>query len=145
MRYHAGMTTRQLRRRRPPYPDVLTPAEGAVVHDVRHGMTNRQIARWRGISLDAGKFHLASMLARLGVQDGAALRHWCGVPLDSVLRRREAGTMEPSGHLGRIGQISLEVRDIDRAVAWYRDMLGLRHLFTLGARRSSTVTACACS
>ena len=29
-----------------------------------------------------------------------------------------------------IGQISRQVRDLDAAVAWYRDVLGLTHLFT---------------
>jgi methylmalonyl-CoA/ethylmalonyl-CoA epimerase len=31
--------------------------------------------------------------------------------------------------LGRLGQISLSVTDIDRAVAFYRDLLGLKFLF----------------
>lgn len=31
--------------------------------------------------------------------------------------------------LERIGQISLRVHDLDRAVEFYRDVLGLRHLF----------------
>ena len=34
--------------------------------------------------------------------------------------------------VGPIGQISRQVRDIDAAVAWYRDVLGLAHLFTFG-------------
>jgi len=34
--------------------------------------------------------------------------------------------------LGPIGQISRQVRDIDAAVTWYRDVLGLSHLFTFG-------------
>jgi catechol 2,3-dioxygenase-like lactoylglutathione lyase family enzyme len=34
--------------------------------------------------------------------------------------------------LGAIGQISRQVRDIDAAVTWYRDVLGLQHLFTFG-------------
>ena len=35
-------------------------------------------------------------------------------------------------NLGPIGQISRQVRDIDAAVAWYRDVLGLPHLYTFG-------------
>src|SRR3954453_11728828 len=31
--------------------------------------------------------------------------------------------------IGRIGQIAIPVRDLDRAVAFYRDVLGLRLLF----------------
>jgi methylmalonyl-CoA/ethylmalonyl-CoA epimerase len=38
-------------------------------------------------------------------------------------------TMGGSG-LSRIGQISMNARDFDRAVAFYRDTLGLRFLFT---------------
>jgi catechol 2,3-dioxygenase-like lactoylglutathione lyase family enzyme len=34
--------------------------------------------------------------------------------------------------VGSIGQISRQVRDIGAAVAWYRDVLGLPHLFTFG-------------
>jgi predicted enzyme related to lactoylglutathione lyase len=33
--------------------------------------------------------------------------------------------------LGRIGQISVNVHDIDRAVSFYRDKLGMKHLFTV--------------
>lgn len=32
-----------------------------------------------------------------------------------------------------LGQVSLLVRDTERAVAFYRDVLGLPHLFTFGA------------
>ena len=32
--------------------------------------------------------------------------------------------------IGRIGQIALSVKDLDRATAFYRDTLGLKHLFT---------------
>ncbi|MDQ6831565.1 MAG: VOC family protein [Gemmatimonadota bacterium] len=31
--------------------------------------------------------------------------------------------------LGRIGQIAITVRDLDRAVAFYRDVLGMKFLF----------------
>lgn len=34
--------------------------------------------------------------------------------------------------LGPVGQISRQVRDIATAVAWYRDVLELPHLFTFG-------------
>jgi catechol 2,3-dioxygenase-like lactoylglutathione lyase family enzyme len=34
--------------------------------------------------------------------------------------------------LGAIGQIARAVKDIQRAEAWYRDVLGLPHLFTAG-------------
>lgn len=34
--------------------------------------------------------------------------------------------------LGTIGQISMRATDLPRAVAFYRDMLGVRHLFDAG-------------
>ena len=37
-----------------------------------------------------------------------------------------------AGELGPIGQVSRTVRDIKDAEAWYRDTLGLRHLYTFG-------------
>lgn len=35
-------------------------------------------------------------------------------------------------NLGRIGQVSRTVKDVQQAEAWYRDVLGLPHLFTFG-------------
>lgn len=35
----------------------------------------------------------------------------------------------PAPKLGRIGQIALSVHDMDRAVAFYRDVVGLKFLF----------------
>jgi catechol 2,3-dioxygenase-like lactoylglutathione lyase family enzyme len=40
--------------------------------------------------------------------------------------------MSASLRLGPIGQISRQVTDLSRAVEWYRDVLGLPHLFTYG-------------
>ena len=34
--------------------------------------------------------------------------------------------------ISHIGQVSRTVRDIAKAEAWYRDVLGLRHLYTFG-------------
>jgi len=34
--------------------------------------------------------------------------------------------------LGPIGQIARPVRDVPRAVTWYRDVLGMTHLYTYG-------------
>jgi len=46
------------KRGRPAHDDLLTPAEWRVVEAVRHGMSNREIAERRRISLDAVKFHV---------------------------------------------------------------------------------------
>src|SRR5438045_822607 len=118
------------RRGRPPHPDVLTPAEWRVVNAVRHGMSNRTIARRFGISLDAVKFHIGNALGKLQLDRRTDLRQWRGVPINSAVR--EARPMSEPFALGRIGQISREVTDIVKTEAWYRDVLGLKHLFTFG-------------
>jgi DNA-binding CsgD family transcriptional regulator/catechol 2,3-dioxygenase-like lactoylglutathione lyase family enzyme len=124
------------RRGRPPHPDVLTPTEWRTVHAIRHGMTNRQIASLRGISLDAVKYHVANAIAKLGIADRKALRQWVGAPGDSALGRRtvnrEESAVDTSFRLGPVGQISRSVRDIKEAEAWYGAVLGLRHLYTFG-------------
>lgn len=122
------------RRGRPRHPDVLTPAEWRVVDAVRHGMSNREIATRRGVSVDAVKYHVANALLKLGLDRRAELRLWRGVPADSALRAGgSAGEgADVSLQLGVIGQISRPVRDIGTAVAWYREVLGLPHLYTFG-------------
>ncbi|MCC6734624.1 MAG: response regulator transcription factor [Bauldia sp.] len=72
-------------RGRPPHPDVLTPAEWHVLNLVRHGLSNRRIAELRETSLDATKFHVASILSKLDADDRAALRGWTGMHTDSPL------------------------------------------------------------
>jgi len=116
---------------RPPHPDVLTPGEWRVVDAVRHGMSNAQIARRRGISVDAVKFHLVNAVGKLALRDRRALRGWDGVRRDSRLHSREQDMEQPL-ELGPIGQISRSVGDIGAAERWYRDVLGLKHLYTFG-------------
>ena len=43
----------------------------------------------------------------------------------------------------RIGQIAIPVVDLERAVAFYSDVLGLRLLFRAPPGRSSIAAACA--
>jgi len=118
-------------RGRPPHDDVLTPGEWRVVEAVRHGMTNPQIARRQGISRDAVKFHLANALLKLGLADRAALCRWDGIRRDSALHGRKVD-MDTDVALGPIGQIARSVSDIAVAEAWYRDVLGLPHLYSYG-------------
>lgn len=119
-------------RGRPRHPDVLTPAEWSVVDSVRHGMSNRQIARRRGVSLDAVKFHVANALMKLGLTSRAQLRDWTGVRVDSSLGRKGPEKMAEDLKIGGLGQISRPVSDIARAVDWYGNTLGLPHLYTFG-------------
>src|SRR5688500_374049 len=95
------------RRGRPPHDDVLTPTEWQIVHAVQHGMSNREIARRRGISVDAVKFHLENVRAKLQIADRKSLRQWFRSPKASALARQVATmtTLE----LGPIGQVSRSV------------------------------------
>ncbi len=102
-----------------------------MVNAVRHGMSNGEIRRRLGVSLDAVKYHVANAVGKLGLRNRAALKQWRGAPIDSALHTRR-DTMAGGVTLGPIGQISRQVRDIEAAVAWYRDVLGLPHLFTFG-------------
>ena len=120
-----------VRRGRPPYSDVLTPAEWRIVHAVKHGMSNREIAQRGGISADAVKFHVANALGKLGYSNRQQLRKWFRVPLDSALAGQEVDVQTPI-KFGGIGQISRAVSDIARAETWYGGVLGLKHLYTFG-------------
>lgn len=119
------------RKGRPPYQDVLTPAEWRVVHAVQHGMTSREIARRRGISVDAVKFHVSNAIAKLGLANRKALRLWFRAPRSSALSSGSPSMSAPF-KLGPIGQVSRSVKDIQQSESWYRDVLGLTHLFTFG-------------
>jgi DNA-binding CsgD family transcriptional regulator/catechol 2,3-dioxygenase-like lactoylglutathione lyase family enzyme len=123
--------TKGTRKGRPPHDDVLTPAEWRTVHAVQHGMTNREIAQRRGISLDAVKFHVANALGKLAIGNRQSLRTWFRPPKGSALSRQDK-CMNESFKLGPIGQISRSVRDIRQAEAWYGTALGLTHLYTFG-------------
>lgn len=118
-------------RGRPPHDDALTPAEWRIVEAVRHGMTSRAIAQRRGISVDAVKYHVANALLKLNLRSRAELRRWTGVAKTSLLHSRET-PMNETLTIGAIGQISRTVRDIQAATTWYRDVLGLPHLFSFG-------------
>jgi len=42
-------------------------------------------------------------------------------------------TTQDDAALARVGQIAINAHDTDRATAFYRDVLGLRHLFRAGS------------
>jgi len=119
------------RRGRPPHDDLLTPAEWRVVHAAQHGMSNREIAMRRGTSVDAVKYHVANVLGKLGLASRSDIRRWFRAPRGSALDGQEE-KMDEAIPAGRIGQISRSVRDVAESQAWYRDVLGLPHLFTFG-------------
>lgn len=116
---------------RPPFDDVLTPAEWRVAESVRHGLTNPQIARRHGISVDAVKYHVANALQKLGFARRSELRRWNGIRKSSALHGKET-SMNDDLHIQSIGQIARPVRDVRAAEAWYRDVLRMPHLYTFG-------------
>jgi DNA-binding CsgD family transcriptional regulator len=125
----------KLRRGRPAYDDVLTPAEWRVVHAVKHGLSNREIARRRGISLDAVKYHVTNAVQKLGLSNRKELQQWHRAPRGSAMKNSSApkeAAMDGSNKLGSLGQIARSVRDIKESETWYRDVLGLPHLFSVG-------------
>lgn len=119
------------RRGRPPGIDVLTPAEWRTVEAVRHGLSNRQIAARRRISLDAVKYHVTNAVQKLGLNSRAELRHWNGIARDSALFTQET-RMSEDLKLGPIGQVARRVSDIAAARQWYGEILGLPHLYSFG-------------
>lgn len=98
---------------------------------VRHGLSDAAIAKRRGISRDAVRFHVRNAIGKLGLASRKELRHWNGAPADSAMNRQET-RMTANPKLGPIGQVSRSVRDIGESERWYRDTLGLPHLYTFG-------------
>jgi methylmalonyl-CoA/ethylmalonyl-CoA epimerase len=43
---------------------------------------------------------------------------------------------DQSTDFGRIGQIAVDVKDVERATSFYRDVLGMRHLFSAPPKMS---------
>ncbi|MCK7595581.1 VOC family protein [Pseudomarimonas salicorniae] len=122
------------RRGRPPVEDLLTPAEWRVTDGVRHGLSNPQIAARRGVGVDAVKYHVSNTLQKLGLADRRALQLWAGLPRGCALSSSQPGECDVDAELklGPIGQIARTVSDTAAAERWYREVLGLPHLFTFG-------------
>lgn len=118
-------------RGRPPHDDVLTPAEWRVLEWVRHGLTNPAIATRMEVSVDAVKFHVANILAKLGAPSRAELRHWTGVDRSAALAAF-LPNLDQEFAMGPIGQISRSVSDIAAARRWYEEVVGLTHLYSFG-------------
>jgi len=117
-------------RGRPAHPDTLTPAEWRVAEAVRHGLTNPEIAAKQGVSVDTVKFHVSNIIQKLGFNSRAELRMWDGVRMDSRQRKESRELMEMD--FISIGQIARFVSDVERATKWFRDKLGLPHLYSFG-------------
>lgn len=126
------MTTKG--RGRPAHPDLLTPAEWKVAEQVRHGLTNRHIAERMGVGPDAVKFHVGNVLGKLGMASRRELQIWDGVAKDTALGRRRSTTGregEDEDYL-MLGQVARTTKNAAEARAWYRDVLGIRELYSFG-------------
>lgn len=119
------------KRGRPRHDDILTPAEWKVVRAAQHGLTNARIAEKQGVSINAVKFHVANAVAKLGVQNKKELLQWLGAPKGSAVNAEES-IMKDEVSFERVGQIARTVSDVKKSEAWYRDVLGLQHLYTFG-------------
>lgn len=98
-----------------------------MVEAVRHGLSNPDIARRQGVSLDAVKYHVANALQKLGLSNRKALMQWTGVARSSVLPH-PGKSLPMDVQLGPIGQISRSVANIEDAKRWYGEVLGLGRL-----------------
>lgn len=115
------------RRGRPPHDDLLTPAEWRVTELVRHGLSTARIASHLGISLYGARALARSTTAKLGLDGRAGLRNWTGIRKGSARAASTgADAMQPFGPLS---QISRRVENLDRARAFWRDLLGLPELY----------------
>jgi catechol 2,3-dioxygenase-like lactoylglutathione lyase family enzyme/DNA-binding CsgD family transcriptional regulator len=130
------MSTRS--RGRPRHPDVLTPTEWSVLNMYRHGMPRRAIAWRRGTSEYAVRYHLRNAASKLGLARTQDLRQWQGSPATSPVnaserRSRRFKAMSSEVRLGELAQVSMLCRSAAATEAWYRDVLGLPHVFTFGS------------
>jgi DNA-binding CsgD family transcriptional regulator len=75
-------------RGRPRYPDVLTPREWEVFHLLRQRHTNEEIADRLGITLDGAKYHVSSILSKLGVSSRMVALRWQPTQLRAELTPR---------------------------------------------------------
>jgi DNA-binding CsgD family transcriptional regulator len=88
-------------RGRPPYPDVLTPAEWRVLDEVRDGRSNPEIAERLGLSRNTVKTHISSILGKLELRDRGDLAMWRGRPAHA----QRSPLFAPLGWLAARGEV----------------------------------------
>ncbi len=125
-------------RGRPPHQDLLTPAEWRVINLAKHGLTNQQIADNLQVSINAIKYHITNTVEKLrvipesGITDKKSLLQFIGAAKNSAFHKNQVNeqSMKHTQAINSIGQISRTVQDIKQSESWYRDTLGLNHLYT---------------
>ena len=68
-------------RGRPPYPDILTPAEWRILDEVRTGATNAEIAIRLGLSPYTVKYHISNILGKLELRNRREIAGWRPQPV----------------------------------------------------------------
>jgi len=115
-------------RGRPAYADVLTPAEWRVASLAQHGLTNQHIAERLHISVNAVKYHIKNIREKLGLSHKTSLKKWFAIPANSAYQ--QVNTMTENSQIQGVMQVARTVKDIKKAERWYRDVVGLKHLYT---------------
>ena len=121
---------------RPAHQDVLTPAEWRVVSLAQHGLTNQQMADSLHVSINTVKYHITQAVEKLRIHSNGqvsnkkSLIQYLGAPKDSPFHRSK--NMLNVSAIQAIGQISRTVNNIEKSTTWYREVLGLNHLYTYG-------------
>ena len=64
------------KRGRPKHPDILTPREWEVLGLIRENLTNEEIGRKLGISIDGVKFHVSEILGKLDLDNRHDAARW---------------------------------------------------------------------
>ena len=72
---------------------------------------------------------MANAVGKLALENRLALKHWKGAPKGNSMNSKNDIARENEQIVG-IGQISRSVRNIAESEAWFRDVLGLDHLYT---------------
>lgn len=86
-------------RGRPPYPDILTPAEWRVLREIRTGATNAEIAVRLGLSIATIKFHVRNIRNKLHLTERAELVAWRGEPQHEGQLAKRRRMLAPTGLL----------------------------------------------
>ena len=129
-------------RGRPPHADILTPAEWRVASLAQHGLKNQQIAEHLDISINAVKYHIKNIREKLGLGHKTTLKQWFAIPANSAYQEKQ--NMQEVSHIQGFMQIARTVSDIKVAEQWYRDVVGLKHLYTLIHFPFLIVVECVC-
>ena len=104
-------------RGRPPYPEILTPAEQKVLEQLRHHLSNAEIAVRLDISVNTVRYHVSNMLAKLDLPDREALAAWEPEEAEAVGLLRRALALIPVPGFLKVASLSALKIAISGAVA----------------------------